>query len=102
MPDRRQGDRRDTSKFEKKLSISLGNFILICIIFILVIASIFTCSFLYQKGYDLGLEKSSKTNYNSGYTAGYNVGYDAGYDVGYEDCSAEFSYEDDLFEIIEE
>ena len=55
MPDRRQGDRRDSSGIQnKKLSISLGTLISIIIIVLLVIVSIVLCRISYSKGYDTG------------------------------------------------
>lgn len=84
MPDRRQGDRRETSKLQKKLSISLGNFIFIVIIFILVIASIFLCSYVsytsFDEGYKSGYDLGKIEHYNNGYNEGYNIGYSDGYD----------------------
>ena len=83
MPDRRQGDRRETSKFQKKLSISLGNFIFIVIIFILVIASIFLCSYVsytsFKEGHVAGYDLGKIEHYNDGYEEGYNIGYSDGY-----------------------
>lgn len=83
MPDRRQKDRRETSKFQKKLSISLGNFIFIVVIFVILITSIFVCSYIsytsfidgHVAGYDLGKAE----HYNDGYEEGYNIGYSDGY-----------------------
>jgi len=55
MPDRRQGDRRESSSIlNKKISISLGNFILLIIIAVLLIASVVSCRLLYVKGYNEG------------------------------------------------
>jgi len=55
MPDRRQGDRRDSSGFHnKKLSISIGTLISIIIIVLLIVVSIISCKVSYSTGYDNG------------------------------------------------
>ena len=59
MPDRRQKDRRESSTiFNKKLSISLGNFIFLIIIALILICSIIACKLSYAKGYNDALSET--------------------------------------------
>lgn len=82
MPDRRQGDRRESSTvLQKKFSISLGPFISIIVIILLSITSLIISSFTYIKGYD------------NGYSEGYS---DALYDTGYV-----FKYEEEATTVVE-
>ena len=86
MPDRRQGDRRADS--QKKLSITLTNFIMLCVVFVIIIISIILCSVFYKKGYTNG------SNY--GYSEGYNDGYSEGYNESYYGFDAESSSIDNI------
>lgn len=54
MTDRRQGDRREASKLQKKISISLSNFIYLCIIFLVIITAIVVCKISYNRGFEDG------------------------------------------------
>ena len=80
MPDRRQGDRRDSSKSQKKITISLSSFIFIIVIFILIITSCILCSYL------------SKLKYDEGYIQGYEDAYN---DYWYTDYQEDFLYDSD-------
>ena len=76
MPDRRQGDRRETSVLKKNIAISLSSFIYLCIIFVLTIVSIVACRILSVK------------NYNTGYEEGYAHGYSFACELnGFEDIT---------------
>ena len=69
MPDRRQGDRRDSSSFKnKKVSISFGTIIFVIIILVILIASAFLCNHFHSTGYDQGYVEG----YDQGYTDGIN------------------------------
>ena len=86
MPDRRQGDRRESSVFNsKKISISLGNFIMLVIMFLIVIASIILCRYFYVKGIDKGYDEALY------YTTFENDDYD--YDDSYD-----YDYSEDEFD----
>ena len=55
MPDRRQGDRRESSGLQnKKITISLSTFISVIIIGLLIISSIILCRISFIRGYDQG------------------------------------------------
>jgi len=97
MPDRRQGDRRDSSNYQKKITISLNSFIYICIIFTFLICSIFVCSYIHSSSYNKGYTKASSafydqnnTKYDTGYDDGYTDGYDYGYADGYADALSQY------------
>jgi len=61
MPDRRQGDRRESSGFQsKKISISLSTFISIIVFIIMTIVLIISCWLSFSKGF------------NDGYSQGYS------------------------------
>ena len=81
MPDRRQADRRASSPTAKKLSISLNSFIFIVVIFLLVIAFIFSCSYI------------SSVSYNKGYERGYNDCYFLSSEHSYDSYDYYDSYE---------
>ena len=62
MPDRRQGDRRESSNgiASKKIEISLGTFICIVLfvltVIILTVTSVVVAKIYYNKGYEKGIE----------------------------------------------
>ena len=84
MPDRRQHDRRESSGINsKKLSISLGNFIMLIVIFIIIIISIVLCRYFYSKGLDKGYDEAIFYSSSSDY--GYSDDYDDSYYDYYSD-----------------
>ena len=76
MPDRRQHDRREGAGNAKKISISLTNFIMSIVIFIILIASIILCRYFYYKGYDDSYDENYETIYDYGYNTGYTDGFE--------------------------
>lgn len=81
MPDRRQGDRRDTSGISsKKLVISLTNFIMLCVLFVFIIIAIFSCKYFYNKGYNYGYIDTYDNAYNQGYSDAFSSVYGDYYD----------------------
>lgn len=70
MPDRRQGDRRDSNGIQnKQLKISLQTFITIVVIVVAIIGSVIACFVV------------SKNSYNEGYEKGYEEGLTGGYEL---------------------
>ena len=95
MPDRRQHDRRESSTLNsKKLSISLGNFIMIFIIFILIICSIILFRYFYNKGFKAGDVNGYNFGYDDGYSFGYKDGYGTSEEVTIDEPSAEVTVVD--------
>jgi len=96
MADRRQADRREGSK--KKLSMNFSNFIMICIMFVIVVVSIILCFVFYNKGYTDG----SNYGYSEGHYDGLSEGFDQGFyslledDNGY--LSSDYENEETDFE----
>ena len=69
MPDRRQGDRRESNGIQsKQLKISLQTFITIVVIVAAIIVSTIVCLIV------------SKNSYNDGYEKGYEDGINGGYE----------------------
>ena len=86
MPDRRQHDRRESSGINsKKLSISLGNFIMLVVLFIVVIISIILCKFFYSKGFNKGYDEAMFYSYSDDYDYNYSDDYDDSYYDYYSD-----------------
>ena len=70
MPDRRQGDRRESHGIQnKQLKISLQTFITIVVIIAAIIVSTIVCIFVSKKSYDEGYEKG----YTDGIVSDYMV-----------------------------
>ena len=70
MPDRRQGDRRESSGFEnKKITISLPVFILSFTICLLVLICVILCTYFsnisYEKGYNEGYDDCYRSIYGN-------------------------------------
>lgn len=74
MPDRRQGDRRESSSFQsKKISISLSTLISIAAIILIIFMSAILCRLTYLKGYDNGFSEGySEALYDTGYIFEYD------------------------------
>jgi len=70
MPDRRQGDRRESNGIQnKQLKISLQTFITIVVIVVAIIVSVIVCFIV------------GKNSYNEGYEKGYEDGLAGGYEL---------------------
>ena len=68
MADRRQSDRRDgSSSSKKKFTISLTSFIYICVIFVMLITSIFVTSYLVSLAYEIGYEEGYEVGLSDGH-----------------------------------
>ena len=83
MPDRRQNDRRQGPK---KVAISLSNFIYICVIFVIIMASIYLCAYTYNLGYNDGFDEAANQSAEEA-AQNYGLGYDEGYALGVSEAS---------------
>ena len=77
MPDRRQGERRESAILQKRIAISLSNFVYLCMIFVIIVAAIVACKIRYNRGYE------------DGYIEGYSVAYN-----DYVKENGDYSYEE--------